>query len=579
MPPSLLLQVYGITAAVNHVGFNWTAYFRAVGRTRPIAVVTVVSAAIFMLAGIPLLIAFGLRGFAAGVAAQALGALVLRAYYLGRLFPGFDFLRHAARAFLPTLPAAAAVLLARWLEPGGRTLGLALAELGAYVLITVVATGWLERGPARARRSDRSRGARVGRARARRAGQCGSCRVGNRYPAVVDAAATRRPGPGRCDALRDAGHAVRVLTTLPDPSDRAAGRRRRPADVHRELRWYWRAHRFPSRTAGASASRSSAPTRPCSRAHRREFAPDVVMWWAMGGMSLSLLEQARRAGLPALAVVGDEWIAYGPGVDGWTRRWRRLPAAVGRRRRARVTGVPARLALDRAGLWSFNSDYTRVGVARRGLAAGRRHGRSPGGCAGRGCAGAPRARIGAGGCCTAGGSTPARASPPRSARCRCCPTRRRLTVHGEGDPEHLADLRRLARDLGVAGPGELQRRAPGARSPRPTPPAMRSCSRSPGASRGASCRSRRWPPGGRWSPPAPGAARPSTSMHERNCLQFAPEDADGLAAALRRLAGDAELRARLVRHGHATAERYPEEGFHDALQRRLADAVARGPLA
>ena len=39
----LLLQVCGITAAINHVGFNWTAYFRALKRTRPIAVVTVSS--------------------------------------------------------------------------------------------------------------------------------------------------------------------------------------------------------------------------------------------------------------------------------------------------------------------------------------------------------------------------------------------------------------------------------------------------------------------------------------------------------------------------------------------------------
>ncbi len=75
----LLLQVYGVTAAINHVGFNWTAYFRAVGRTRPIAVVTVAAAAIFICAGIPLLLAFGLPGFAVGVAAQAAGSLVLRA--------------------------------------------------------------------------------------------------------------------------------------------------------------------------------------------------------------------------------------------------------------------------------------------------------------------------------------------------------------------------------------------------------------------------------------------------------------------------------------------------------------------
>lgn len=143
----LLLQVYGLTAAVNHVGFNWTAYFRAVGRTRPIAVVTVVAAAIFIGAGIPLLLAFGLTGFAVGVAAQAAGALILRALYLQQLFEGFDFLRHAARAFVPTAPAAAAVLVMRWLAPGQpRTLARAVGELVGYAVIVAVATWYLERG-------------------------------------------------------------------------------------------------------------------------------------------------------------------------------------------------------------------------------------------------------------------------------------------------------------------------------------------------------------------------------------------------------------------------------------------------
>jgi PST family polysaccharide transporter len=145
LPAITLLQIYGITAAVNHVGFNWTAYFRALGRTRPIAVVTVASAAIFILVGIPLLIAFGLCGFAIGVAAQALGSLAMRIFYLGRLFPSFDFVRHAVRAFMPTIPAAAAVLLARSLESGRRSLGVALAELVVFAAITIVATLWLER--------------------------------------------------------------------------------------------------------------------------------------------------------------------------------------------------------------------------------------------------------------------------------------------------------------------------------------------------------------------------------------------------------------------------------------------------
>jgi O-antigen/teichoic acid export membrane protein len=145
-PAVVLLQVYGITAAVNHVGFNWTAYFRALGQTRPIAAETLAATAIFLAVGIPLLLAFGLPGFAAGIAAQAVAALVMRAYYLQRLFPGFDFLRHAARAFLPTVPAAAAVGLARVLEPDGRTLAIALGELAVYVVVTILATGYLESG-------------------------------------------------------------------------------------------------------------------------------------------------------------------------------------------------------------------------------------------------------------------------------------------------------------------------------------------------------------------------------------------------------------------------------------------------
>lgn len=145
-PAVTVLQVFGIAAAVNHVGFNWTAYFRALGRTRPIAIATVAATLAFLLAGIPLLLTIGLRGFAIGVAAQALVAVAFRAFYLQQIFPGLDFLRHAARAFLPTVPAALAVLLLKTIGPGRQTLSLALGELAAYVLITVIATWYLESG-------------------------------------------------------------------------------------------------------------------------------------------------------------------------------------------------------------------------------------------------------------------------------------------------------------------------------------------------------------------------------------------------------------------------------------------------
>lgn len=143
-PAIIVLQVFGATAAVNHIGFNWTAYFRALGRTGPIAVVTLVATAVFLAVGIPLLLALGLPGFAIGIAAQAVAAVAVRAFYLQRIFPGFDFLRHAARSFLPTAPAAGAVLLLRLVEPSGRSLAEALAELVAYTLIAAGCTWYLE---------------------------------------------------------------------------------------------------------------------------------------------------------------------------------------------------------------------------------------------------------------------------------------------------------------------------------------------------------------------------------------------------------------------------------------------------
>jgi hypothetical protein len=65
-------------------------------------------------------------------------------FYVRRLFPGFPVLAHLGRAVLPTVPAAAPVLVLRLLEPRNRSLGLALAELAIYVLMTVAATWYFE---------------------------------------------------------------------------------------------------------------------------------------------------------------------------------------------------------------------------------------------------------------------------------------------------------------------------------------------------------------------------------------------------------------------------------------------------
>ncbi len=131
-------------AAIGHIGFNWDDYFRARARTMPIAVQSVASTVVLLGVGLPLLFAHGLTGLAIGIGVGAAVSLALRAWYLTRLFEGFVFIRHAARAVLPTVPATGVVLLARALETGPRTAPVALAELLAYAGVTVAATWRLE---------------------------------------------------------------------------------------------------------------------------------------------------------------------------------------------------------------------------------------------------------------------------------------------------------------------------------------------------------------------------------------------------------------------------------------------------
>ena len=140
----VLLQLYGVVAALGQLGFNWDAYFRARGETRPIAVTTLASAAVFVATAIPLLFVDGLRGFGIGVGVQMVVSVTLRFVYLRRLFGGLDVLTHLVRAIVPVLPATALVLAVRSVD-GGRSLGVALAELALFVAMSVAVTLVVER--------------------------------------------------------------------------------------------------------------------------------------------------------------------------------------------------------------------------------------------------------------------------------------------------------------------------------------------------------------------------------------------------------------------------------------------------
>lgn len=140
-----LLQVFGALAAFSQIAFNWSAYFLAIGKTRPMAVNGALMLITFAAVGIPLMLSDGLTGYAIGIVAAALVDLAVRSYFLTRLFSGFEMLRHAARAIAPSIPAVAAVLIARLLETGERTLAVAVGELVLYAGVTAVATWVAER--------------------------------------------------------------------------------------------------------------------------------------------------------------------------------------------------------------------------------------------------------------------------------------------------------------------------------------------------------------------------------------------------------------------------------------------------
>lgn len=141
----ILLRTFGLTAAAGHIGFNWDAFYRARGQTRPVAIWSALTMLSFVAVALPLLIFNGFGGFAIGMGVMTAVSLAIRGYYLARLFSGFKPLRHAARAILPTVPAAAVVLAMRALESADRSIVVALTELLVYGVVTAVATLIFER--------------------------------------------------------------------------------------------------------------------------------------------------------------------------------------------------------------------------------------------------------------------------------------------------------------------------------------------------------------------------------------------------------------------------------------------------
>jgi len=161
--------------------------------------------------------------------------------------------------------------------------------------------------------------------------------------------------------LRSRGHQVRVLTT----DTRTQATEADAPDVHRELHWPLRDAHFAPLTRRDRVAMARHNHRVLER-HLAEMRPQVVTWWSMGGLTLTLLESVRRRALPAVAFVHDDWLDYGRWADGWLNLFR------GRRARMvplveRFVGIPARVDFDSAASYVFVSERTRRHALSLGL--------------------------------------------------------------------------------------------------------------------------------------------------------------------------------------------------------------------
>jgi len=141
-----LVQMLGITAAVNQMGFNWTAFASARAETKYLGAGSVLSMIANLSVGVPLLYSYGVRGFAYGIGAGTLAGLCLRTYYLRRLFRGLHIVRHISGAVIPTAAAVTGVLLERALLDLPNTTSRMAIEAVCFTLVVVPLTALTE-GP------------------------------------------------------------------------------------------------------------------------------------------------------------------------------------------------------------------------------------------------------------------------------------------------------------------------------------------------------------------------------------------------------------------------------------------------
>jgi O-antigen/teichoic acid export membrane protein len=141
-----IIAALALSCGLAQVAFNWTLFLRAVNQTRPIFIVALAEVVVFLAVSVPATLLLGLKGYAIGFATVTASQVVLRSYYMRKLFGSFSALRQLVHGVLPTLPAVTLVLGIRLLAGDHTSLARALAEAALYV-ITVVGGVYLFERP------------------------------------------------------------------------------------------------------------------------------------------------------------------------------------------------------------------------------------------------------------------------------------------------------------------------------------------------------------------------------------------------------------------------------------------------
>lgn len=145
LPAVGTLAAFGLIAGIRQIAFNWAIFMRAVNNTRPMFIVSLGNLASFAMLVVPGLFFLGLTGYAIGMGTAMCIQVLARGYFLRQLFHGFKITPYLARSVLPSIPAAALVLAARFAAGTARGGANVAIELLIYVFSTAAFTWLVER--------------------------------------------------------------------------------------------------------------------------------------------------------------------------------------------------------------------------------------------------------------------------------------------------------------------------------------------------------------------------------------------------------------------------------------------------